>query len=88
MLGANEKERKCICVVCRLAIDGQEEQEWAEDNSNHPGVLGPVHQKCYDKTCDGQPDAPWTDPISGEVDFEAMAEDLGVDNPEEEEEHF
>lgn len=27
---------------------------------------------------DPDPDGPWTDPISGEVDYEAMEEDLGV----------
>ena len=36
---------------------------------------------------DVDPAEPWTDPISGEVDYDAMAEDLGCpemgDNPED-----
>ena len=41
---------------------------------------------------DIDPAEPWTDPISGEVDFDAMAEDLGCpemgDNPPGEEDHY
>jgi len=72
------------CGLCNLPIESEEEQKWASDNENHPGVLGPCHESCYGKLCEGQPDLPWTDPISGEVDYEAMAEDLDVDTGEEE----
>jgi hypothetical protein len=84
----NTKTHKCLCVSCTLPIEDEEEQKWAEDPANHPGVLGPLHQKCYDKACAEKPDLPWTDPISGEVDFEAMEEDLGVSTIEEEEEYY
>lgn len=33
------------------------------------------------------PEAPWKDPISGEVDYEAMEEDLGLDTGMREEEY-
>jgi len=72
------------CVLCDLPIEDEKEQQWASDNANHPGVLGPCHESCYRKSCEQQPDLPWTDPISGEVDYEAMAEDLDVDTGEEE----
>ena len=34
-------------------------------------------EKCENES---NPCAPWTDPISGEVDFEEMANDLGFDD--------
>jgi len=71
------------CVLCNTPIKDEEDLEFAVDQENHPGVLGPCHKKCYDKVCEEEPDAPWKDPISGEVDYEAMAEDLGVDTGEE-----
>jgi hypothetical protein len=71
------------CISCKLLVEG-EELTWAEEQQNHPGVLGIVHQKCYDKICEAEPDTPcWTDPISGEVDYEAMQEDLSVSTGEE-----
>jgi len=74
------------CFVCQFPIETEEEQKWAENQENHPGVLGTLHRKCYDKVCEQHPDTPWEDPISGEVDYEAMAEDLDVDTGEEWEE--
>lgn len=71
------------CVICHLSIDNEEEWKWAMDDRNHPGMLGPCHEKCYDKMCQEHPETPWEDPISGEVDYEAMAEDLDVDTGEE-----
>jgi len=72
-------------VLCQFLIEDEKERKWAVDNCNHPGILGPVHYKCYDKACKEEPDLPWTDPISGEVDYHAMGEDLGVEDPEAEE---
>jgi len=84
-----KRSTKILCVLCDKEIENEEEQEWAFDNANHLGVLGPCHKKCYDKACDEEPDLPWQDPISGEVDYEAMKEDLGViDGTEEEEELY
>jgi len=67
------------CTVCDTPIE-QEQKEFAEDQSAHHGVLGLIHLECYDYFSDVQPDLPWTDPISGEVDFEGMANDLGVND--------
>jgi len=79
-----DKKPETKCCVCQLPIEDKEEQEWAKNQENHPGVLGTPHRKCYDKVCKEDPDTPWTDPISGEVDYETMAEDLGVETGEEE----
>lgn len=79
------KKNEVKCTICHFLVEDEKEQKWAADNQNHPGVLGPVHHKCYDKACQEDPDLPWTDPISGEVDYDAMSEDLGVANPESEE---
>jgi len=76
------------CCVCQQSIEDEEEQKWAENQENHPGVLGTLHRKCYDEVCEERPDTPWEDPISGEVDYEAMAEDLGMGTGEEEWERF
>lgn len=65
------------CTSCSMAIDPAD-LEYANDPAAHPGVLGPVHPSCYAKMTDSDVDLPWTDPISGEVDYEAMQEDLGV----------
>jgi len=67
------------CVVCGLPIVDEEEKKFAEDQEAHPGILGKVCRRCYNKECDEHPDLPWEDPISGEVDWEGMTEDLGVD---------
>jgi len=72
------------CVICNSPIKGERERKWAVDDGNHPGVLGPCHKKCYDNAVVNDPELPWTDPISGEVDYEQMAQDLGVDIGEEE----
>ncbi len=65
------------CVICVQAID-ESDRDFAENDENHPGVLGPVHKSCYNAAVSVDPSLPHTDPISGEVDYEAMAEDLGV----------
>ncbi len=70
------------CTVCKTRIE-EEQKEFAEDQSAHPGILGLIHKECWDYITDVQPDLPWTDPISGEVDFEGMANDLGVDSGED-----
>ena len=67
------------CVVCEKAIE-KKDRNYAENQENHIGILGLVHPSCYNITVDAEPDLPWTDPISGEVDFESMTEDLGVDD--------
>jgi len=79
-----EKKSEPKCVICNLQITDEEEQQWASDGENHPGILGPCHINCYGNAVTNHPDLPWTDPISGEVDYEAMAEDLDVDTGEEE----
>ena len=66
------------CMTCNLPIETPEDKEFSESQENHPGVLGQIHIKCYQKVCDERPDTPWTDPISGEIDFEGMGDDLGV----------
>jgi hypothetical protein len=68
-----------LCVICNQPI-GPEDKDFSENQENHPGVLGEVHRKCYDKEIEARPDLPWTDPISGEVDYDEMSEDLGVSN--------
>ena len=66
------------CCVCKKPIP-EKEKEYAELPENHPGVLGPIHPACYDKLVTACPDLPWTDPITGEINYDEMAEDLGVD---------
>jgi len=66
------------CVLCDEPIEDKEEQQWALNNANHPGVLGPCHQRCYDKEREEGPLNPWEDPIRG-----AMVEDYDVDTGEE-----
>jgi len=75
-MGESKTEMKCI--ICQLPIADEEEQKWAENQENHPGVLGTLHKKCYDKVCQERPETPWEDPISGEVDYGEMADDLGI----------
>jgi len=70
------------CIVCQRALKAKEDREFAENQCNHPGVLGTICSECYEQECEEYPDTPWEDPISGEVDYEAMAEDLGVDTGE------
>jgi len=66
------------CVICHVEIT-EDQEEFALDPEAHPGIQGPVHQECYYAEVEKHPDTPWEDPISGEVDYEAMEEDLGVD---------
>lgn len=84
---SKENKVAVICTLCDKEIV-EEEQEWACDNANHPGVLGSCHRKCYEKACDEEPDLPWQDPLTGMVDYDAMKEDLGVVDGTEEEEEF
>lgn len=65
------------CCVCGLPVEGKD-KEFSEDQEQHPGILGEVHPKCYEKACKEEPDLPWKDPISGEVDFQSMGEELGI----------
>ncbi len=65
------------CVRCNQAVL-QEDKEFADNPETHPGVLGPVHKRCYNAQAESDPALPWTDPISGEIDFKGMEEDLGV----------
>jgi hypothetical protein len=64
------------CDFCKQELTG-EDLEFAKDPAAHPGVLSLVCPKCYNKSCEADPAEPWTDPISGEVDWEQMEEDLG-----------
>ena len=72
------------CILCGTSIE-ESQKEFAEDQTSHPGVLGLVHTECYSYMDDIDPSLPWTDPISGEVDFESMQEDLGASDGIEEE---
>jgi len=79
------------CIACQRPLKTKEDREFAENQCNHPGVLGTICPQCYGKECEEYPETPWEDPISGEVDYEAMAEDLDVDTgewTEEEEEEL
>lgn len=67
------------CCICREAVETEEDKEFSRDPGNHPGILGDIHPKCYDKACEERPELPWEDPISGAVAYEQMEEDLGVD---------
>jgi len=72
------------CCICRLMIEKPKELEWSENQENHPGVLGQCHEKCYNKLCEERPETPWQDPISGEMDFQGMGDDLGISPATEE----
>ncbi len=69
------------CQICQREI-GDKDKEFSEDDYAHPGVLGNIDKACYSRLQNvdegGDPALPWTDPISGEVDFEGMEQDLGV----------
>lgn len=73
------------CCVCGLPIEGEDERKFAEDQAQHPGILGYVHPKCYKIACKEDSNLPWTDPISGEIDFQAMGEVLGISPATEDE---
>jgi len=66
------------CCVCNQQVDSSD-VGFSADQAQHPGVLGDVHPACYRSQVDAQPQLPWEDPISGEVDYDAMGEDLGLD---------
>jgi len=83
----SEEKAAVICILCDKEI-AEEEQKWAIDPTNHPGILGAVHKKCYEKACDKEPDLPWRDPLTGMVDYDDMKEDLGVIDGSEEEEDY
>lgn len=67
------------CVVCKRILCG-----WpallAENQATHPGFLGTICDNCYKVMLDEEPELPWTDPISGRVDYEEMEADLGIDS--------
>jgi len=67
-----------LCYGCNKLLEG-EEKEFAEEQAAHPGMLGLYCPDCYKKACDEDPSIPWTDPISGETDYEEMAEALGFE---------
>lgn len=66
------------CVICDLPITDERHKLFSRDPANHPGILGDVHPECYDAACEEEPDLPWEDPISGEVDYQEMAAALGI----------
>lgn len=67
-----------ICDACNQPLTSADE-ELAKNQENHPGILGMICQTCYRKAVDERPELPWEDPISGEVDYVMMQQDLGVD---------
>jgi hypothetical protein len=70
------------CVICGLSIP-QKDRYFANEPKAHPGILGTVHPVCYDKAVEEIPDLPWTDPISGQVNYKEMGEALGFSDPED-----
>ena len=74
--------RKLECEICKKEIP-EEERDFAQYPEYHPGILGPIHLVCYEKAVEEIPDLPWTDPISGQVDYREMGEAIGLDDPEE-----
>jgi hypothetical protein len=70
-----------ICVICEKEITDLD-LYFAESWEAHPGILGPIHPQCYEKAVDERPDLPWTDPISGQVDYREMGDALGISDPE------
>ena len=70
-----------VCVICKKLIP-EEERDFAQYPEYHPGILGPLHFSCYEKAVEEIPELPWTDPISGVVDYREMGEALGLDEPE------
>lgn len=70
-----------VCVICERWIP-EKYRGFAEEWGAHPGILGPIHPECYEKAVEETPDLPWTDPISGQVDYREMGEALGISDPE------
>ena len=75
------------CQICEKEIP-EEQREFAENQEAHPGILGIIDPECYAKVDQEDPALPWTDPISGELDFEEMEQDLSVSTGDEDEEDF
>jgi hypothetical protein len=73
--------RVVVCLICDKEIP-EKELRFAEDPGYHPGILGPIHPACYYQAVEEMPDLPWTDPISGEVDYDEMSESIGLSDPE------
>lgn len=71
------------CTTCGKSLTTSE-REFAENQEEHPGILGVICQSCYQKACETCPELPWTDPISGAVDWDAMKGDLGISDGTEE----
>lgn len=70
------------CTICNEPIQDKD-RAFSTDQELHPGVLGHVHQFCYSAQVDQEPALPWTDPLSGEIDFKEMGQDLGADAGDE-----
>lgn len=70
------------CVICKEEIT-KKDRNFALYPEYHPGILGPIHLECYEKAVEEIPDLPWTDPISGVVDYREMGESIGLSDPEE-----
>ena len=70
-----------LCVICEKEISDID-LYFAQNWEAHPGILGLIHPRCYEKAVEEIPDLPWTDPISGQVDYREMGEALGFDDPE------
>jgi hypothetical protein len=72
-----------LCDICKKSLEG-EEKSFAENQAEHPGYFGLIDPKCYSGIVGGDPSLPWTDPISGETDWEEMQSALGFgDDPED-----
>ena len=72
---------RLACVLCEKAIP-EKDRYFANEPGAHPGLLGPVHPECYDEAVEERPELPWTDPISGLVDYREMSEAIGISDPE------
>jgi hypothetical protein len=71
--------RTPLCYGCNKLLEG-EDLAFAEEPGAHPGLLGQYCPACYRQAVEEAPDLPWTDPISGEVDYDEMASDLGFES--------
>lgn len=69
--------KRSECEICERVLCGWPALR-AECQACHPGFLGTICDNCYGVLVEEEPDLPWTDPISGRVDYEAMEGDLGV----------
>ncbi len=71
-----------VCDICKKPLENSE-LEFAREQGNHPGYLGLIDSQCYSKLTENDPTLPWTDPISGETDYEEMGSDLGLSTHDE-----